>query len=182
MLHLLEVIEKILPLNPDDWDQVKYQFVKTYATNNHSVTAITSRFQSLYRTKEPTGSPNIPEEVRVAKQICNMIIEKSDSTTGSYHPDEEFEHDNTDEYFDGDVVDDNDANNIDTGLLHEDDEEEEVSINANVGHSGSAFVLPTGPGHPLHLLPLRLLLLVAQLHRVGLFQEEGVLPPPPQLC
>jgi len=83
MLHLLEVIEKILPLNPDDWDQVKYQFVKTYATNNHSVTAITSRFQSLYRTKEPTGSPNIPEEVCVAKQIRNMIIEKSDRSTGS---------------------------------------------------------------------------------------------------
>ena len=153
MLHLLEVIEKILPLNPEDWDKVKYHFDKRYAANNRSVNAITNRFQSLYRTKEPTGSPNIPEEVRVAKQIRTMIIEKSDGTTGSYHPDEEFEYDDTDEYFEGDVVDDNDANNVvddndannvDTGLLREDDEEEEVSINANVGRAGSAFH-PHGP-------------------------------------
>jgi hypothetical protein len=70
-----------------------------------------------------------------------MIIEKSDGTTGSYHADEEFEqlgYGDGDEDYEGDVMDDND--DVDAGLLHENDEEELD----NAGRAGSAFQ-PHGP-------------------------------------
>ena len=90
MLHLLGIIEVILPLNPEDWERVKEEHDKTYASKNRSVNALIGRFQTLHRTVEPTGDPNIPEEVRIAKTLRNMILEKTDGTTGSFHPSELF--------------------------------------------------------------------------------------------
>ena len=40
------------------------------------------KFNKLAKTKMGTGDPNMPAEVREAKAICKLIIEKSEGVTG----------------------------------------------------------------------------------------------------
>ncbi len=85
--YLLSVIEKIVPLNPADWDEVKTKFDAKYPKNNRAVSALQRKFQALHRTKEPTGDPNIRSPVLSTQRSKRMIEEKTDETRGS--PDSE---------------------------------------------------------------------------------------------
>ncbi len=76
-----------MPLNPDDWEEVKTKFDAKYAKNDRAVSALLRKFQALHRTKEPTGDPNIPSPVLSAHGIKRMIEDKTDGTRGS--PDSE---------------------------------------------------------------------------------------------
>ena len=86
--HLLTCMEEVVPLNSDDWDRVKELHDEQFARKNRSVVALTRKFQQLYRTSEPTGDPNIPPDVEWALNIREMMREKADGTTGSFHEDE----------------------------------------------------------------------------------------------
>ena len=72
-----------MPLNPDDWEEVKTRFDAKYAKNDRALSALQRKFQALHRTKEPTGDPNIPSPVLSAQRIKRMIEEKTDGTRGS---------------------------------------------------------------------------------------------------
>ncbi len=41
------------------------------------------KFNKLAKTKMGTGDPTMPPDVREAKEICGLIIEKSEGVTGS---------------------------------------------------------------------------------------------------
>jgi len=81
--HLLSILEVILPLSPADWEEVKLRFDAKFSKNQRAVAALQRKFTSLHRTKEPTGNPDIPSPVRIAKRIRDMIDEKTDGTRGS---------------------------------------------------------------------------------------------------
>ena len=61
------------------------------------------KFNKLAKTKMGTGEPTMPADVREAKAICHLIIEKLEGVTGS--EDEPFALDDLDE----DVVDEEPA-------------------------------------------------------------------------
>ena len=70
-------------MSPADWEHVKHRHDKKFEKKQRTVAALQRKFTTLHRTKEPTGDPNLPSPVRIAKQIRNMIDEKTDGTRGS---------------------------------------------------------------------------------------------------
>jgi hypothetical protein len=72
---LLDIMERILPIGPDEWKRVVDEHSITYC--GRTLTSIRRRYQTLYRKQAPTGSPNMPEDVRQAKRIKHKIGNKA---------------------------------------------------------------------------------------------------------
>jgi hypothetical protein len=87
ILHLLDIIGDVLPIGQMEWDQVTSQHSIKFGNTNRTKETIKRKFQLLYLSKPPTGNPNIPEEIKRAKEIYNDIKEKVDGSSGD--PDEE---------------------------------------------------------------------------------------------
>ena len=89
---LLDIMEDILPINPTEWETVLLNHQQSFP--RRTLASIQRRFNELVRTTEPTGDPNIPRSVRRAKTIRDMIVEKTDGTTGSPEGEEQLDSDN----------------------------------------------------------------------------------------
>ena len=85
---LLRILEKYLPICPDEWERVKTLFDEDHGDKARSTKALERRFVGLHRTTEPTGDPNIPPHVIWAKEVSIMIRDKTDGTRGSPNFDE----------------------------------------------------------------------------------------------
>ena len=81
--YLLDILEDLIPFQPEEWDEVKARFDARYAKKRRGIKAIKRRYEVLYCTKEPTGDPRIPSPVLRAQHVYNMINEKMDATRGS---------------------------------------------------------------------------------------------------
>ena len=81
--YLLDILEDLIPFQPEEWDEVKARFDARYAKKRRGIKAIKRRYEVLYRTKEPTGDPRIPSPVLHVQHVYNMINEKMDATRGS---------------------------------------------------------------------------------------------------
>ena len=71
MMHFLQIMEEILPIGPDEWDEVLARHSTEYS--NRSVESIKRKYQDLHRKEVPTGDPAIPQHVRLAKKVKYMI-------------------------------------------------------------------------------------------------------------
>ena len=80
-LHLMQMIEDTLPINPDDWLVVQSNHTKAYP--GRTIPALQRVFNDLARVTEPTGDPNIPPAVKMAKILRHRLREKTDGTMGS---------------------------------------------------------------------------------------------------
>lgn len=94
---LLEIIEDILPVGPNEWEAVLARHVTRYPDMERTKESIKRKFSSLYNAKKPTGDPTCPPTVRSAKRIYNMIKEKMDFSDGESGFDEEEEEGNEEE-------------------------------------------------------------------------------------
>jgi hypothetical protein len=81
--YLLDIVEDIIPFQPEEWNEVKARFDERYAKKRRGIKAIRRRYEFLHRTKEPTGDPRIPSPVLRAQNVKLMIDEKMDATRGS---------------------------------------------------------------------------------------------------
>ena len=82
-MHLLDVIENILPVCQIEWDSVARDHEKAWPNERRNVQSLKRKFQILYRTKTPTGDPNSPPEVKRAKAIYwGKIYEKTGMSEG----------------------------------------------------------------------------------------------------
>jgi hypothetical protein len=79
---LLEIIEDVLPIGPDDWDIVTERHVSFYPGLGRSRDSLRRKFSSLYNHKKPTGDPTCPAYVRNAKRIFERIKEVMDVSDG----------------------------------------------------------------------------------------------------
>ena len=88
--HLFDIMEKILPIGTDEWKSVLDQHSIEYS--GRSVLSIRRRYQNLHRKQAPTGSPNMPEDVRQAKRIKYKIGKRAELCDGTeeFHLDEGF--------------------------------------------------------------------------------------------
>ena len=111
----MEVLQEIKPINPDEWERVKSQHDIAFPGFNRTVATLQRVYGDLARVAEPTGDPNIPRPVKKAKEIRELIREKTDGTTGSPDADE-----GMDEGGEGDADDDDDDN--------DDSDDDEVNI------------------------------------------------------
>ena len=105
---LLKVIEQILPIDAEAWNEVHDVF-----NSKHSpcgVEGLKCKFNKLANKPVPTGNPNMPEDVRLAKSIRSKLFHRSGATNLS--EEEEEEEDIEEE----EVNDDNNTETIDDNL------------------------------------------------------------------
>lgn len=107
MENLLDSIEQVLPLGPDEWEAVADAHLMSYPTYQRDAVSLRRKFQSLYNTKIQTGNPECPPHIRKAKRLRYRIEERADTSN---------------------MVDGND---VDIGIADEENEEENGAENGN---------------------------------------------------
>ena len=85
VMHLLQLLEDVVPVSKTDWDNVVTSHSERYP--GRDVISLRRKFQSLHRRRVPTGDPNMPEEIRLAKEVKELIGRRAHIGTG----DEEFD-------------------------------------------------------------------------------------------
>ena len=76
LMSVLHIMEDILPIGPNEWQLVADNHAKNYTRRD--VPSTRRKWQILHCMKIPTGDPEIPEEVRVAKNIHFKIGTNTD--------------------------------------------------------------------------------------------------------
>ena len=77
---MLDVLEEILPIGPDEWQQVVDKHSEQYP--GRDVDSIRRKWSGLHRKKCPTGDPHMPDEVCQAKRIKYKIGDKANLEDG----------------------------------------------------------------------------------------------------
>jgi hypothetical protein len=70
-LHLMDVLQEIKPINPDEWERVKSQHDIAFPGFNRTVATLQHVYSDLAHVVEPTGDPNIPRPVKKQKKYVN---------------------------------------------------------------------------------------------------------------
>ncbi len=74
LLNLLGIIERIIPVSREEWDQVEVQHCTLYPVRKAK--GLRRKFQEFYRKKKSTGDPDCPLSVKRAKLLRRAIIER----------------------------------------------------------------------------------------------------------
>lgn len=66
-MHLIRILEDVVPVCKMEWKQV----LEAHSERFHGLdcASIRRKSQGLRHRKIPTGSPNIPEDVQLAKDV-----------------------------------------------------------------------------------------------------------------
>ncbi len=83
LIHMLEFVRDILPISGAEWDLVASRHAAFHPELGRTGDQLKKKFNKLCRTMIPTGNPNIPFSVREAKEIRQLIVEKTEGATGS---------------------------------------------------------------------------------------------------
>ena len=79
-LHLFTIMQRILPIGPEEWQEVAIEHAQTYPGRDEP--SIRRKYNSLHRKNIPTGDPTMPPEVREAKRTKYMIADKANIGDG----------------------------------------------------------------------------------------------------
>ena len=94
-LHLLDTIADELPVTSVAWDRVAEIHSERYDVERRTGESLKQKFNELCRKPAPTGDPNIPEDVRLAKHIRQIIVRSVNASTGdNKDEDDDFPSDN----------------------------------------------------------------------------------------
>jgi hypothetical protein len=66
-MHMLSIVQRILPIGAEKWDAVVAEHSNEYP--GRCKNGIMRKYTTLHRRTIPTGDPNCPEEVRLAKRL-----------------------------------------------------------------------------------------------------------------
>ena len=104
---LLKVIEQILPIDAEAWNEVHDVF-----NSKHSpcgVKGLKCKLNKLTNKPVPMGNPNMPEDVRLTKSIRSKLFRHSGATNLSEEEDEEedIEEEEVDDDNNTEIFDDN---------------------------------------------------------------------------
>ena len=79
-LNFLRIIEEVLPIGPDEWEQVK----TLHSTNYPGRTSVSIRckYHDLHRVKVLTGDPDCLDDVRMTKCIKYTIGDRVEVGSG----------------------------------------------------------------------------------------------------
>ena len=80
---MLDAVREYLPISGLEWDLVAQRHMAYHRDEERSGDQLKKKFNKLAKTKMGTGDPNMPAEVREAKEIRRLIIEKSEGVTGN---------------------------------------------------------------------------------------------------
>ena len=104
---LLKLIEQILPIDAEAWNEVHDVFNTKYSP--HGVEGLKCKFNKLTNTPVPTGNPNMPEGVRLDNSITSKLFHHSGVMNLSEEEEEEedIEEEEVDDNNNTETVDDN---------------------------------------------------------------------------
>ena len=104
---LLNVIEKILPIDVEAWNEVHDLFNSKHTPRG--VEGLKCKFNKLTNKPVPMGNPNMPEDVRLAKSIRSKLFHCSGAMNLSEEEEEEedIEEEEVDDDNNMETVDDN---------------------------------------------------------------------------
>ncbi|KAF1786089.1 hypothetical protein GQ600_26430 [Phytophthora cactorum] len=79
VMHMLDIIKKILPQGKDMWDSVSARYDATKASHwpNSDMESLRRKFKSLYGLHKPTGCADMPVHVGLAKEVKRLVDEAS---------------------------------------------------------------------------------------------------------
>ncbi len=80
---MLKSVREYLPISGLEWDLVAQRHMQFHPDQERSGDQLKKKFNKLAKTQMGTGDPNMPADVREAKVIRGLIIEKSEGVTGS---------------------------------------------------------------------------------------------------
>ena len=98
LLNLFSIMEDIKPIGPDEWEKVINEHSVMYP--GRDVDSIRRKFINCHRKKVPTGDPDCPEEIRLAKRVKYLIGDRANLGGGQE------EYDMETNRFDTNVADD----------------------------------------------------------------------------
>ena len=91
---LLTAIERFLPIGPYEWDRVLAEHESHFPEAGRTKESLKRKFTMLYKTRHPTGDPDIPEDVLRAKRVYEEIKKKAEVSEGEGSDDDEWEEEN----------------------------------------------------------------------------------------
>ena len=86
---LLKTIEQILPIDAEAWNEVHDVFNSKHTPRG--VKGLKRKFNKLANKPVPTGNPNMPEDVKLAKSIKSKLFHRSGVTNLSEEEEEDEE-------------------------------------------------------------------------------------------
>ena len=75
LINFFSIMEVILPIGPEEWLKVLTEHSVLFP--GRDVDGLRRKYTSVYRKKVPTGDPNIPLEVEMAKKVKYLIGDKA---------------------------------------------------------------------------------------------------------
>ena len=125
---LLKAVERILPIDAEGWTEVHEIFNSKHSSRG--VEGLKRKFNKLANKPVPTGNPNIPEDVKLAKSIKGKLFRRSGATNLSDEEEEEEEEkEKEEEELDDDVVTETADENIPSQPLITEAEVQEILNN-----------------------------------------------------
>ena len=121
---LLKAVERIVPIDAEGWNEVHEIFNSKHSSRG--VEGLKRKFNKLANKPVPTGNPNIPEDVKLAKSIKGKLFRRSGATNLSHEEEEEEEEE---EELDDDVVTETADENIPSQPLITEAEVQEILNN-----------------------------------------------------
>ena len=123
---LLKAVERIVPIDAEGWAEVHEIFNSKHSSCG--VEGLKRKFNKLANKPVPTGNPNIPEDVKLAKSIKGKLFRRSGATNLSNEEEEE-EEDEEEEELDDDIITETDDENIPSQPLITEAEVQEILNN-----------------------------------------------------
>jgi hypothetical protein len=77
LLALLLCVRKYIPIGGDQWKKVAEEFGKLSKEHERDETSLKKKFMNLANSKAPTGDPNCPVDVKEAKFLYRLIVDKA---------------------------------------------------------------------------------------------------------
>ena len=75
LVNLFTIMERILPIGPEEWEEVVSEHSQNFP--GHNLDSLCHKYHSSHRKKIPTGDPNMPPEIRMAKQVKHQIGDRA---------------------------------------------------------------------------------------------------------
>jgi hypothetical protein len=77
--NFLDIMGKVVPIGPLEWGVVAKRHCELFGAKNHDVKSLQHKFNAIANTVPPTGDPNIPAYIQLAKDIMQAIKVRMDS-------------------------------------------------------------------------------------------------------
>lgn len=88
---MVDTVAEVLPISSAGWDRVAELHQEVYVIENRTADSLKRKFNEVCRKPAPTGDPNVPEDVRLAKHVRQIIVRTVNASTGTNHDDEDDE-------------------------------------------------------------------------------------------